>query len=107
MAVSSGVRRFGAAALDLAYVAAGRYDGFWENGLNPWDIAAGIVLIREAGGFVTDLDGGRMMFSGGGICAGNSGLHAELLRLVAEAKAAHADPGTAAPAAAAAATAPA
>ena len=87
MAVSSGVRRFGAAALDLAYVAAGRYDGYWENGLNPWDIAAGMVLVREAGGFVTDLDGGRTMFSGGGICAGSSTMHAELLRLIAAAKA--------------------
>jgi myo-inositol-1(or 4)-monophosphatase len=101
MAVSSGVRRFGAAALDLAYVAAGRYDGFWENGLNPWDIAAGIVLVREAGGFVTDLEGGRTMFAGGGICAASSGLHAELLRLLAEAKAAHTDAVAAAPAEAA------
>jgi myo-inositol-1(or 4)-monophosphatase len=90
MVVSSGVRRFGSAALDLAYVAAGRYDGFWENGLNPWDIAAGIVLVREAGGFVTDLEGGKTMFSGGGVCAVSSGLQAELLRLLAEAKAAHA-----------------
>ena len=105
MAVSSGVRRFGAAALDLAYVAAGRYDGFWENGLNPWDIAAGIVLVREAGGFVTDLEGGRTMFAGGGICAASSGLHAELLRLLAEAKAAHADAVAAAPAEAATASA--
>ena len=55
MAVSSGVRRFGAAALDLAYVAAGRYDAFWENGLNPWDIAAGIVLVREAGGLASPI----------------------------------------------------
>lgn len=105
MAVSSGVRRFGAAALDLAYVAAGRYDGFWENGLNPWDIAAGIVLVREAGGFVTDLEGGRTMFAGGGICAASSGLHAELLRLLAEAKAAHTDAVAAAPAEAATASA--
>ena len=105
MAVSSGVRRFGAAALDLAYVAAGRYDGFWENGLNPWDIAAGIVLVREAGGFVTDLEGGRTMFAGGGICAASSGMHAELLRLLAEAKAAHTDAVAAAPAEAATASA--
>jgi myo-inositol-1(or 4)-monophosphatase len=83
MAVSSGVRRFGAAALDLAYVAAGRYDGFWENGLNPWDVAAGIVLVREAGGFVTDLSGGRHMLSGGGILAANTDLHAPLARLIA------------------------
>jgi myo-inositol-1(or 4)-monophosphatase len=52
---SAGVRRMGAAALDLAYVAAGRYDGFWERGLNAWDMAAGIILVREAGGFVQDL----------------------------------------------------
>jgi myo-inositol-1(or 4)-monophosphatase len=94
MAVASGVRRFGSAALDLAYVAAGRYDGFWENGLNPWDIAAGIVLVREAGGFVTDLAGGRKMFSGGGVLASNAVLHEELMRLV----------GTGSPSAAAAAS---
>lgn len=82
MAVTSGVRRFGSAALDLAYVAAGRYDGYWENGLNAWDIAAGIVLVREAGGTVTDLAGGRRMFSGGGILATNTSLHESLLALV-------------------------
>ena len=87
MAVSSGVRRFGAAALDLAWVAAGRYDGYWENGLHPWDIAAGIVLVREAGGFVTDLSGGRRMFSGGGILASNTALHETLLSLVTPAEA--------------------
>lgn len=82
MAVSSGVRRFGSAALDLAYVAAGRYDAFWENGLHPWDVAAGIVLVREAGGFVTDLAGGKGMLSGGGIVASNTVLHDDLLALV-------------------------
>jgi len=87
MAVASGVRRFGSAALDLAYVAAGRYDGFWENGLNPWDIAAGIVLVREAGGFVTDLSGGRKMLSGGGVLASNGALHEDLMRLVGTASA--------------------
>jgi myo-inositol-1(or 4)-monophosphatase len=102
MQVSAGVRRFGSAALDLAYVAAGRYDGYWENGLNPWDIAAGIVLVREAGGFVTDLAGGKGMLHGGGILAANSSLHPELQRLLAAAgKAAPKDP--AAPGAAAAA----
>ena len=85
MAVSSGVRRFGSAALDLAWVAAGRYDGFWENGLNPWDIAAGIVLVREAGGFVTDLTGGRKMFTGGGVLASNTALHEPLIGFVASA----------------------
>ena len=56
---SPGIRRCGAAALDLAWVAAGRFDGFWERELSPWDMAAGLILIREAGGFVTDLDGGE------------------------------------------------
>src|SRR3978361_1146352 len=57
MAEVSGIRRLGSASLDLAYVAAGRMDGFWEIGLSPWDIAAGLLLIREAGGFVSDMDG--------------------------------------------------
>ena len=82
MAVSAGVRRFGSAALDLAYVAAGRYEGFWEFGLHPWDIAAGIVLVREAGGFVTDIGGGRMMESGE-ILAANDSLHGPLLKILA------------------------
>lgn len=84
MAVSTGVRRFGSAALDLAWVAAGRYDGYWENGLHPWDIAAGIVLVREAGGFVSDLAGGRKMFTGGGVLASNTALHESLIGLVAQ-----------------------
>ncbi len=62
MAEVSGMRRLGAAALDLAYVAAGRLDGFWERGLSPWDMAAGILMIREAGGFVTDTNGGAKIF---------------------------------------------
>lgn len=78
--VSGGVRRFGSAALDLAYVAAGRYDGFWEIGLNSWDVAAGIVLIREAGGQVSDLSGGPDALNGTGIVAGNQDLHPQLLR---------------------------
>ena len=82
MAVSAGVRRFGSAALDLAYVAAGRYEGFWEFGLHPWDIAAGIVLVREAGGFVTDIGGGGMMESGE-ILAANDSLHGPLLKILA------------------------
>ena len=82
MEVSAGVRRFGSAALDLAYVAAGRYEGFWEFGLHPWDIAAGIVLVREAGGFVTDIGGGGMMESGE-ILAANDSLHGPLLKILA------------------------
>src|SRR5262245_46862227 len=58
----AGLRRFGAAALDLAYVAAGRLDGYWEQNISPWDMAAGIVLVREAGGYATDIDGGDSMF---------------------------------------------
>ncbi len=85
MAVSAGVRRFGSAALDLAYVAAGRYDGFWENGLNPWDIAAGIVLVREAGGFVSDHDRGHGMMGSGDILAANDHLHAPLAAILREA----------------------
>ena len=70
----AGIRRFGSAALDLAYVAAGRFDGFWERGLKPWDIAAGIVLVREAGGIVDEIDGGDMMQSGS-VLAANEELH--------------------------------
>ncbi len=66
-----GIRRAGSAALDLAYVAAGRTDGFWEMGLSLWDIAAGIVLVREAGGFVSDLEGGESFFNSGDIIAAN------------------------------------
>jgi myo-inositol-1(or 4)-monophosphatase len=61
---SAGIRRWGAAALDLAYVAAGRFDGFWERNLNVWDVAAGAVLVREAGGMVTEIDGGDFMKTG-------------------------------------------
>ena len=58
----AGLRRFGAAALDLAWVAAGRLDGYWERDVNAWDVAAGVILVREAGGFVTDCDGGDRYF---------------------------------------------
>ncbi|MDQ2859446.1 MAG: inositol monophosphatase [Pseudomonadota bacterium] len=75
----SGVRRFGAAALDLAWVAAGRFDGFWERDLNAWDMAAGVLLVTEAGGRVTDADGGEDPLAAGSICAGNSEMHAALL----------------------------
>jgi myo-inositol-1(or 4)-monophosphatase len=82
MGVSSGVRRFGAAALDLAYVAAGRFDGFWERGLSPWDMAAGILLVREAGGVVTDINGGNTMLETGTIVCSNEPLHPQLLKLL-------------------------
>ena len=76
---SSGVRRAGAAALDLAYVACGRLDAFWEMGLSPWDMAAGVLLIQEAGGLVTDLQGdGGFMYSGE-VCAATPKIFPELL----------------------------
>lgn len=73
-----GVRRAGAASLDLAYVAAGRYDIYWEDRLSPWDMAAGIVLVREAGGFCTDKDGGDRIFDTGSVVAGNEKLNRQL-----------------------------
>ena len=82
MAVSSGVRRFGSAALDLAWVAAGRYDGFWERGLKAWDVAAGILLVREAGGVVTDLAGRAHALDAGHILSANEALHPQLLKLI-------------------------
>ena len=82
MAATVGVRRFGAAALDLAYVAAGRVDGFWEFGLSPWDIAAGSMLVREAGGYITDLAGGHGIMATGDILAANDHLHLPLATLI-------------------------
>ncbi len=79
---SAGLRRPGAAALDLAYVAAGRLDGFWEIGLKPWDTAAGSLLIREAGGLVGTLDGGDYR-QGGNIVAGGPKVFASLLAAIA------------------------
>jgi myo-inositol-1(or 4)-monophosphatase len=76
----SGIRRLGAVSLDLAYVAAGRLDGFWESALHPWDMAAGMLIIREAGGFVSDKEGGQAIFDTGGIVAGNEAIHAALLK---------------------------
>jgi len=78
MGATAGIRRFGAASLDLAYVAAGRFDGFWEIGLKPWDIAAGIIIVREAGGYVSDLDGGHDMLTSGNLLAANDHLHLPL-----------------------------
>jgi myo-inositol-1(or 4)-monophosphatase len=82
------VRRFGAAALDLAYVACGRFDGFWEARLKPWDVAPGILLIREAGGEVADFTGGDEMLYGGTLCAGNPNVQRQLLEVLAEVAAA-------------------
>ena len=78
----AGIRRFGSAALDLAWVAAGRYDGFWESGLNIWDVAAGVLLVREAGGFVSDFRGGERAIERGEIVAGNDAIHSRLHRLI-------------------------
>jgi len=82
----AGLRRFGAAALDLAWVAAGRFDAFWERDLSPWDMAAGILMIREAGGFATDLDGADGFFSKRHIIAGNEFLHKALLEVLKESR---------------------
>jgi len=83
----AGIRRFGAAALDLAWVAAGRYDGYWELGLKPWDMAAGLLIVREAGGFVTDPAGAESVMHEAGpndIVAANPHMHARLREVVAE-----------------------
>jgi myo-inositol-1(or 4)-monophosphatase len=79
----SGVRRFGAASLDLAWVAAGRMDGFWEDDLDVWDTAAGVLLVKEAGGFDTDYRGSDRMFERGEYVAGSSAIHSKLQKLVA------------------------
>lgn len=79
----SGVRSMGSAALALAYVAAGRFDGYWERGLNPWDIAAGIILVREAGGWVTDMEGGSNAIAAGELIAGNEHIRKALQDVVA------------------------
>lgn len=78
----SGVRRMGSAALDLAYVAAGRLDGYWETGLQSWDVAAGIVLVREAGGYVTRKDGRTNPENGKSVLAANPDLHLSMLQVV-------------------------
>ena len=82
MARAGNVRRLGSAALDLAFVAAGRFDAFWERGLNPWDLAAGVLLVREAGGYVTDADGGVDILQKGSVCAGAEAIQRHLLTLM-------------------------
>ena len=81
----AGIRRFGSAALDLAWVAAGRMDGFWEDELQPWDTAAGLLLVREAGGFVTDYRGADRALERGEFLAGSSSIHSKLQKLVGKA----------------------
>jgi myo-inositol-1(or 4)-monophosphatase len=78
----AGLRRFGSAALDLAWVAAGRLDIYWERNLSPWDMAAGILLVREAGGYVSDCEGRDAMMATGDIVAGNETMHRELVSLL-------------------------
>ena len=79
---SRGVRRDGSAAIDMAYVACGRFDGFWEEGLNPWDVAAGKLLIEEAGGVVTYYDGSKFSIYKPPICASNGGIHSQMLEVL-------------------------
>jgi myo-inositol-1(or 4)-monophosphatase len=75
----AGVRRFGSAALDMAFVAAGRFDGFWERDLKPWDLAAGVLLVTEAGGKVTTADGEEGVLGAGTVCAANLDIHGQML----------------------------
>jgi myo-inositol-1(or 4)-monophosphatase len=79
----AGIRRFGSAALDLAWVAAGRFDGYWESDLKPWDVAAGVLLVKEAGGFVTDYRGGDQAMERNQFVAASDGIHSKLHKLVA------------------------
>ena len=79
---TAGIRRFGSAALDLAFVAAGRYEGFWEFGLSSWDVAAGILIVREAGGMVSEIDGRNDPLRGGSILATNSSLYDPIKHLL-------------------------
>lgn len=79
---SRGVRRDGSAAIDMAYVACGRFDGFWEEGLHPWDVAAGVLLIEEAGGRVSYYDDAPFSIYAPPICASNGSIHAEMLNIL-------------------------
>jgi myo-inositol-1(or 4)-monophosphatase len=83
----AGLRRTGSAALDLAWTAAGRFDAYWERNIQPWDTAAGIVLVREAGGAVCDLSGGQDMFAKTQVLASNSALQKALLPLITKSSA--------------------
>jgi myo-inositol-1(or 4)-monophosphatase len=79
---SRGVRRDGSAAIDMAYVACGRFDGFWEEGLNPWDVAAGTLLIEEAGGMISYYDGSKISIYHPPICASNGAIHSQMLEVL-------------------------
>ncbi|WP_027841006.1 inositol monophosphatase family protein [Pyruvatibacter mobilis] len=81
----AGIRRFGAASLDLAWVAAGRFDGYWEHGLQPWDIAAGVLMVKEAGGFVSDINGADKKMDTNGIIAANADLLPHLQAMIKKA----------------------
>jgi myo-inositol-1(or 4)-monophosphatase len=81
----AGLRRYGAAALDLAWIACGRLDAYWERDLSPWDVAAGLILVREAGGFVSDIEGKDNAIAKGQVVAGNDTMHRALLKLLKEA----------------------
>ena len=84
----AGVRRTGSAAMDLAWVASGRFDGLWQHNLSPWDMAAGALFVREAGGYVTDAAGGDASFATGSVVAGNEAIHRELMALLSGARSA-------------------
>lgn len=81
---SHGIRRLGSAAMDLAFVASGRLDGFFEYNLNPWDVAAGAFIVQQAGGEITDFSGGTNFLFGGELCASNKSIHAEMLQVIHE-----------------------
>lgn len=95
MSASAGLRRTGSAALDLAWTAAGRFDGYWERNLHAWDLAAGVVILREAGGYVSDAEGGQRMLETGSVVAGNEAVHGKLLKLIKTAGAQQGQPKTA------------
>ena len=82
MAKSAGIRRFGAASLDLAFVAAGRYEGYWERNISSWDMAAGLLLVKEAGGIVTDFKGRDRMLETGSVIATNASLDQDFRKLL-------------------------
>jgi myo-inositol-1(or 4)-monophosphatase len=77
-----GIRRFGSAAIDLSWVASGKFDGFWEYGLKPWDVAAGSFIVKQAGGVVSDFSGGDTYLHGRQIICGNPNIYSQLLKVI-------------------------